>query len=102
MRRRTFYLIAISLLFFGSSFFVSNSLSQNTPFTMGQILRAIASVNQATGNQKKVLSDRILADIRRRKVDFSLTKENEKLLRDEGATNELIETIRQNSPSLPT
>ncbi len=102
MRRQTLYLVTITLLFFGANFFGWNIGSQTKPLTMGQILRAIASVNQAKGNQKKVLSEKILNDVRQRKVDFPLTKENETLLRNEGATDELIETIRENSPPLPT
>lgn len=98
MQKRVLYFITIALLLFGANFFVSKIQSQTKPFTMGQILRAIASINQETGNQKKNISDRVLRDVQQRGVDFALTKENEKLLRDEGASNEFIEAIRQKSP----
>lgn len=102
MQRRKVFYIAVILLFFGVNLFVPKTGSQNKPFTIGQILRAIASINQERGNKKKLLSDKIIGDVRQRKVDFPLTKENETLLRNEGATDELINVIRQSSPPPPT
>lgn len=100
MRKRTLYFLTIAVLFFGANVFVSNVLLQNKPFTMRQILNSIAKINETQGSAKKELYSRILLDIRQRKVSFSLTEANEELLRNEGATNELIEVIRKNSPPL--
>lgn len=68
--------------------------SQAKPFTVGQILRALSA---PTGD-KKALFKKIAADVQARGVDFSVTAENESLLRNEGATDELIEVIRRRSP----
>lgn len=68
--------------------------SQAKPFTIGQILRAIS----APSADKKALFKKITADVQTRGVDFPLTAENETLLRNEGATDELIEIIRRQSP----
>lgn len=96
MRNRIPYLVTIAFLFCGANLFILTTQSQNTPFTMGQILKALALINDASGARKKSLTERVLGDIRRRKVDFQVSQENEKLLRDEGATTDFIETIRQN------
>lgn len=100
MRKRTLYFLTIAVLFSGANIFVSNILSQTKPFTLGQILIAIVKINDSSGATKKELYSKILNDIRQRKVNFPFTKENEELLRNEGATAELIEVIRANSPSL--
>lgn len=102
MRRRIIYFLTIALLFFGVNFFVWNAKSQTNPFTMEQILNAITRITETSVNERKVLSDKILEDVRQRGVDFPLTKENESTLRFWGATDELIKAIRQNSPPLPT
>jgi formylglycine-generating enzyme required for sulfatase activity len=101
MRRPIIYLAAIVFLFFGGNLFTSTTQSQNAPFTMGQILRALSSIGDAKGEQKRVLTERVLGDIRQHKVNFQLTKENEDLLRVEGATDEFIEILRQNSLVAP-
>lgn len=100
MRKQTLYFLTIAVLFFGANIFISNVLSQTKPFTMGQILRAIVEINERSGTVKKRTYFKVLNGIRQRKVDFPLTKENEELLRNEGATSELIEVIRKNSPPL--
>lgn len=69
--------------------------AQEKPFTMGQLLRAISTVNEKTGPEKAKLLRRIAADVKARGVDFPLTKDYEKLLRDEGANNQLIDAIRR-------
>lgn len=51
---------------------------------------------------KTELIDWIIVQIRNRKVDKPLTKDREDDLRQAGATEELIEVIRANSPALPT
>ena len=68
-------------------------LSQEKPFTINQISRAIA-----TFSKDKKLFKKIISDVRSRGVDFPLTAETETLLRNEGATDELIEVIRRQSP----
>lgn len=100
MRKRTLSFLTIAALFFGANIFVSNVLSQTKPFTLEQILIAITTMNQASERDKKTYYSKILNDIRQRGVDFSLTKKNEELLRNEGATDEFIEVIRKNSPPL--
>jgi tetratricopeptide (TPR) repeat protein len=102
MRKPIIYFAAIAFLFGGANLFISAVNSQNAPFTMGQILKALNSINDARGAQKRTLIDRVLGDVRRRKVDFQLTQDNEDFLREEGATDEFIETIRRNSPRIPT
>lgn len=97
MQKRIIYFLTVFVLFFGANFFIGHIASQTEPFSMRQMLNAVASVKEG-----RVPQSRIISDIRKRKVDFQLTKENEKLLRDEGATNEIIEAVRQNSPPLPT
>ena len=83
----------------GAGRFQTPVFSQAKPFTIGQILRAIS----APSADKKALFKKINADVRSRGVDFPLTAENETLLRSEGATDEIIETIRRQSPkSNPT
>ncbi len=72
-----------------------NIQSQTVPLTMRQILNAVAAMNETPDKYKKKATDKILKDVRQRGVDFSLTKENEALLRTEGATDEIIEAIRQ-------
>lgn len=91
---------AIIGLIFSVSLFAPHVFSQTKPFTFGQVLRAIASINEVPPKVKRLRYDKILRDIRQRKVDFPLTKENEEFLRNEGATVELIEVIRKNSPPL--
>jgi tetratricopeptide (TPR) repeat protein len=61
---------------------------------------AIASSKKVSQRDKKSHYSDIFNAIRQRKVDFPLTKENEELLRKEGATDEFIEVIRKNSPPL--
>src|SRR5688500_1296186 len=51
---------------------------------------------------KTQLTAWVIAQIRRRKMDKPLTKDREDDLRQAGATGELIEAIRENSPALPT
>lgn len=102
MKNSIFSFLVITTLFLLIAFYQGGVSSQTKPFTIGQILRAIASINEATGSRKKLISDKIISDVQNRRVDFPLSKENETLLRNEGATDALIETIRRNSPPLPT
>jgi len=86
----------IAGMFAGVIHFQTVVFSQTKPFTIGQILRAISTPSR----DKKALYKKIANDVRNRGVDFPLTAENETLLRNEGATEELIEAIRQQSPKL--
>lgn len=97
MQRRAIYFLTFALLFLGANFYIAHIASQTKPFTMEQIRRALAAIKE-----KRITEIKVIRDIRSNKVDFPLTKENEKLLRDEGASDELIEAIRQNSPLLST
>lgn len=97
MRKRTQHFITVAVMLFGISILVPDILPQTKSFTLGQILRAIATINQASDRDKKTYYSKILNDIRQRRVDFPLTKENEDLLRNEGATAEFIDIIKKHS-----
>ncbi len=71
--------------------------SQNKPLTLGQV-----STSLNVSNDKKKESAITAKKVRQVGVTFPLTPEIELELRRAGATNELIEAIRQNSPRLPT
>jgi WD40 repeat protein len=67
--------------------------SQTQRLTLGNIIRSLDFVKE-----KRISIKKVITDVEKRKVDFPLTLESETLLRNEGANNELIETIRRNSP----
>ena len=98
MKRTTISFVVIATLFFVTAIYQRGVSSQSKPFTMGQILRALASINEAPENEKKGISAKVLKDVQERGVDFPLTKENETLLRNEKASNELIKAIKAKSP----
>lgn len=56
--------------------------------------------NQSFRNKTELFTF-LLTQIRRRKIDKPLTKDREDDLRQAGATDQLIEVIRTNSPALP-
>jgi formylglycine-generating enzyme required for sulfatase activity len=87
----TIFLI-IGILVFTTFQTAESVFSQSDKLSLRQILRAIASVKT-----KITTFDRIIKDVKTKKVDFPLYNETETLLRNEGATNELINVIRQNS-----
>lgn len=81
--------------------FVSNfqsSAAQNNPLSLGQILVALSSkkLNKTQSNNF------LIVEVKKRGVGFRLSPEIIEELRNSGATIELIEIIRQNSPSTTT
>jgi len=94
MKKLIVSIAVIIAVFVGLTHLQTIVFSQTKPFTIGQILRAISTPS----SDKKALFKKIVKDVRSRGVDFPLTAENETLLRNEGATDELIEAIGQKSP----
>lgn len=75
--------------------------AQVTPLTYPQIITALnTSLPNAAFQTKEQLIEFLIKDVRRRKVDRPLTDDREADLRQAGATDELIEAIRANSPSV--
>ncbi|CAN5425306.1 hypothetical protein BH20ACI1_BH20ACI1_08280 [soil metagenome] len=102
MKKMIVSLIVITALFAAFIRFQTIASSQTEPpFKFEQILSALIAIKE----RKKTLQE-IINDIKKRGVDFPLTAENDKRLRDEGATNEFIEAIRRtltiNSSGEPT
>lgn len=78
-----------------------HSSAQVTPLTYPQIITALnTAIPNDAFKTKAQLINFLIADIRRRKVDKPLTGDRESDLRQAGATDQLIEVIRANSPSL--
>ncbi len=78
--------------------------AQKKPLTYSEIATALNSkLGGKSGLRNKTeLIKFLITQISQRKVDKSLTPDREDLLREAGATDELMEIIRQNSPSLST
>ena len=73
---------------------------QTKPLTYPEIITALsAKLPNSVFKNKAQLIDFIASQVKLRKVDSSLTNESDKLLRQAGATDELILVIRQNSPN---
>jgi formylglycine-generating enzyme required for sulfatase activity len=103
LHSRKFILPIIGVfLLFGFCFdaWLSHASAQVTPLTYPQIITALntAIPNDAFKTKAQLITF-LIGDIRRRKVDKPLTDDREADLRQAGATNELIEVIRANSPS---
>ena len=96
---RKLNLLLAALVFFGVD--PAPAAAQDKPLTLIQIRRAISTVSGKAGPEKSALLRKIVSDVKARGVDFPLTGENEKLLRDEGATDEIIESIRRYARTLP-
>lgn len=94
-RKLTLIALFISLGFW--QVFESAIHSQNKPLTLSQIANSLN-----VSNDKKKESAITAKKVRQVGVTFRLTPEIEVELRNAGATNELIEAIRENSPPLPT
>jgi formylglycine-generating enzyme required for sulfatase activity len=93
------------LLGFCSVAWLSHTASaQISPLTYPQIITALNTpVPNDAFKTKAQLIAFLIADVRKRKVDKPLTDDREDDLRQAGATDELIEVIRANSPaSRPT
>jgi len=76
-------------------------LSQTGPLTYPQILTALNAKLPVGVTRTKLLS-KLVTDVKSRKVDKPLTSDREDDLRQAGATDELIDAIRINSPLNPT
>lgn len=81
----------MNLVLFGSGF------AQVGPLTYPQILTALIS-KLPKGMTKENLIRKVIVDVRIRKVDKPLTADREEDLRQAGASDDLIDAIRQNSP----
>ena len=76
--------------------------AQTKPLTYPEIFTALKTkLPNAAFSNKTDLVNWLLGQIKERKIDKPLTKSREEDLRQAGADEELIETIRNNSPSLP-
>jgi len=81
--------------------FAFSVLSQTGPLTYPQILTALNAKLPAGVTRAKLMS-KLVTDVKARKVDKPLTSDREDDLRQAGATDELIDAIRFNSPQNPT
>ena len=72
-------------------------MAQTEPLTIQMIVTAL-NAKLPKGATRAQLISRLIADVKKRKVDKALTSGAEELLRDSGATQELINVIRQNGP----
>lgn len=102
--RKIFVSIAVAIitagLFLCSSYFFMASAQSR--LTYPEIITALQTKlpNQSFKN-KTALINWITVQIRNRKIDKPLTEDREDDLRQAGATDELIQVIRANSPALP-
>lgn len=72
-------------------------LGQIAPLKYGDIITAL-SARLPAGMTKQQLVENLIQDVKKRGVDRPLTPDIEDLLRQAGATNDLMITIRQNAP----
>jgi formylglycine-generating enzyme required for sulfatase activity len=74
--------------------------AQTRPLTYPQIITALNTTlpNDAFKTKQQLIAF-LISDVKRRKVDKPLTPDREDDLRQAGATDELIDVIRANSPS---
>lgn len=92
-------MVFVSVLFASSFNFVTVN-AQTEPLTYQEIITALnAKLPNSVFKNKTQLLEFVVSQIKARRVDSQLTKENETLLRKAGATDELIQTINQNSPN---
>lgn len=76
---------------------------QTKPLTYPEIITALnTKLPNSVFKNKAQLISWLITQIKQRKVDKPLTAEREELLREAGATDELVETIRGNPVSTPT
>ena len=88
-----------SLCFVG--FYERVADAQTRPITYPQLITALGSkIPNPTFKTKEQLITFLIADVKKRKVDKPLTQDREDDLRQAGATDELIEVIRANSPGI--
>ena len=81
---------------------ISSTVSQTKPLTIAQIYTFLNSGKDENGKKWTIAerNKRAVRDVKKVGVNFALTADNESGLREAGATNELIEAIRQNSPTI--
>lgn len=95
-------LLLVSVLFLSIWHWQSIN-AQTKPLTFTEITTALnTKLPNSVFKNKTQLITWLITQISQRKVDKPLTPDREDLLREAGATDELIEVIRQNSPSLST
>ncbi len=91
--------VLTGLLFCDLAFF--NVEAQTRPLTYPELITALQSKlpNQVFSTRSEMITW-VITQIRSRKVDKPLTKDREDDLRQAGATEELIDAIRANSPAI--
>lgn len=104
--RKTVFLSVAFLLIFELFIFVWDWNTVNTqpkPLTYPEIITALKTqLPNGVFNNKTQLITWLITQIKQRKVDKLLNESREEDLRQAGATDELIEVIRQHSPPAPT
>ena len=73
--------------------------AQNGPLTYPMIITGLRS-DLRKGMAREMVIQRLISDVGSRKVDKPLTQDREADLRQAGATEELIDAIKKNSPPL--
>src|SRR4051794_12432790 len=91
-------ILIFSLLLIVAATFAA--VDQTGPLTYPMIVTAL-NARLPKGTTKEKLIEKLISDVKTRRVDKTLTTELESDLRKAGATEELIIAIRANSP-LPT
>lgn len=93
--------VSAGLLFFELA--STRTYAQQGPLTYPEVITALQSkLPNSVFRNKTELVAWVITQIKRRKMDKPLTRDREDDLRQAGATNELVEVIRTNSPALPT
>lgn len=96
MEKTIVSLMVTAALFAAFICFQTNVYSQTEPpLDLIKISNALEFVRK-----KEISIEKVIEDVKKSRVDFTLTAENEKRLRNEGATDRLIEAIRQHSPPI--
>ena len=103
---RRFLLISIGFILIFGLFYAARearfAAAQTKPLTYPEIITALNSrlPNRVFRNKTQLINF-LINDIKKRKVDKPLTRDREDDLRQAGATEQLIQTIRTNSPPVP-
>ena len=103
MKRNLTFIFLIGLIL--SSFWqmADNISAQQKPLTMAQILTGLQTAGKTAETKTLAARNKYIANrVSQTGASFPLTAEREQDLREAGATDELIEAIRQNSPPIPT
>lgn len=102
--RNLFYVIIFSIIsgFVTLTWNWQVANAQIKPLTYPEIITSLnTKLPNGVFKNKTQLLNFIISEIKKRKVDKPLNESREEDLRQAGATDELIEAIRQNSPQLP-